>query len=433
MEVVEVEVTRRVVAVEVAVRDPGLGIDDGEADQCNSSGHEGDARQPPPVTERPRDHDRQNDEAEPPLEDVDEEPQRGEAVGVLVDAHAPQRGRDHEQGEAAQQADRGEEPASVSGSLARASGRDPHHEHRQGGGEGQLPEALVDVVGIGQSGGGLDVVPPTDERARLGRDEGQEDGVHHQDRHQPLEPVGQRCRPPVPQHLHVRGVEGEVRRTERGREHETGEEGPPDQVVEGEGRHQMVDPGPEDGVGAREDRAEDPQAQQRPDDGPHQGRRTGSGPGDAQGPAEPRQATQRGQRPGEPGQHDAGHGARAGDAAEEHGRGGHHAEHLDPPGVEQGHRQHEQECQRTAQQGPRLAAAASSDQCCDPAGDEDERPGDAHGGERQRCSGQNSRQGGCHHRPQPGPEPRLRPEPAEEHVHAGLVPPRLGGRDRGER
>ncbi len=121
------------------------------------------------------------------------------------------------------------------------------------------------------------------------------------------------------------------------------------------------------------------------------------------------------------GQHDARHGARRGDPAQEDGRGGHHPEHLDPPGVEEGHGQDEQERQRAAQQGPRLTAVARGQQRGCTAGDEDERPGDPDGSERQGRSGEHSRRGGGHDRAQPGAQPRLRPEPAEERVHAGLL------------
>ena len=158
------------------------------------------------------------------------------------------------------------------------------------------------------------------QRARLGGEEGQEDGVDDEHRHQPLEPVGQRRRRRSAQHLHVGRVEGEVGGTERGGEDEAGQERPADEVVEGQVRHQLVDPGPEDRVGAGEDRAEDRRARAattRPcgrgracatpvpairSDRPNQGRPRS----EASGQASP-DSTMPGMRAG------------AGDAAQEHG------------------------------------------------------------------------------------------------------------------
>ena len=145
---------------------------------------------------------------EPSLEDVDDEAQRGEAVGLLVDVHPVQGGGDHHQGEHAQQSQREPQPQPVGRRVAGPAGGRPDDEQGEGGRHGELAEALVDVVGVGEAGGLLEVVVAAEEHRGLGGQEHDEDGVDDEHRHQPLEAVGERVRGPS-RRLDAGRVEGE--------------------------------------------------------------------------------------------------------------------------------------------------------------------------------------------------------------------------------
>ena len=89
--------------------------------------------------------DREHDEPEPALEDVDEEPQRREAVGVLVDgpSRAGPTPATSEGQPAHSRPSEPEQPAPVVPTVPRAAGGDPDDEHGQRRGEGELTEALA--------------------------------------------------------------------------------------------------------------------------------------------------------------------------------------------------------------------------------------------------------------------------------------------------
>ena len=94
-------------------------------EQRDHAGDEREARQPDAPAHETGDRHREHHQAEPALEDVDQQPELREAVGLLVEVHPVQRGADHDQGQGAEQ--RRARPAARPGRRAcrRPSARRP--------------------------------------------------------------------------------------------------------------------------------------------------------------------------------------------------------------------------------------------------------------------------------------------------------------------
>ena len=202
------------VAVDVVPGDPGVGVGDRQAEQQRGTREQRRARQPGAAEADAGDEHADHHQPEPALEEVDHQPQPGEPVGVLVEVHPVQRRGDHDQGEQAQRTER---------RRAATSGRRPcravpcgrlrtRRARVSSGGDGELREALVDVLRVGQPGRALDVVVPAEERSRLGHQEEHEHRVHEQHRGEPLEAVLHRASYGGP--LDLGRVDREVRRRE---------------------------------------------------------------------------------------------------------------------------------------------------------------------------------------------------------------------------
>ena len=75
------------VPVDVLAGDPRVGVDGREAEQRDNSADQGEARQPRGADAWPGSENRDDEQPEPTLEDVDQQAELGEAVGVLVEVH----------------------------------------------------------------------------------------------------------------------------------------------------------------------------------------------------------------------------------------------------------------------------------------------------------------------------------------------------------
>ena len=153
-QVAGVEARTRLEPVDVAPGHPGVRVHGGEAEGEDGGGDEHRARHPPAGQPHPGGEEEHDDQAQPQLEAVDEDAQHGVAERVLVERHPVEGTGDDGEGEQAQGAEEQAQQQPVAGGLA---GRDAHRQgdddHGEEGGDGELAEALVHVLGVGQAGG----------------------------------------------------------------------------------------------------------------------------------------------------------------------------------------------------------------------------------------------------------------------------------------
>ena len=112
---------------------------------------------------------------------------------LFVEVHPVER-RDSDDDRHHAQSAQGDVTSAPGRGLSRSPGHDGQGEH---GGDSELAEALVDVLGIGEAGGLLQVVVAAEQGGRLRNEEGEEDGIHDQNRGEPLElvPAGSQRQP----------------------------------------------------------------------------------------------------------------------------------------------------------------------------------------------------------------------------------------------
>ena len=167
-----VEALARVEPVDVARGDPGVGVHRGEPQREDGGRDEHRTRHPPPRQLHAGGEQEHHHQAEPQLEAVDEDAQHGVAEGVLVERHPVQRTGHDGQGQHAQATEEHaeQEPVGRRGPRREVHGQadDDDGEER---GDGELAEALVHVLGIGQAGRLLEVLVAAPHGRGLGDEE----------------------------------------------------------------------------------------------------------------------------------------------------------------------------------------------------------------------------------------------------------------------